>query len=101
MTAPDGERVVLGLRANWRQIALLVAVNAFVGGMIGLERSILPLLADAEFGISSKTAAISFIATLGWRRPSRTSSPAASPSASLVATSSWQAGCSRCRFHSC
>jgi len=57
--------VKLGLAANWRQFALLVAVNAFVGGMVGLERSILPLVADAEFGISSKTAAISFIATFG------------------------------------
>ena len=56
---------VLGLRANWRQFALLVAVNAFVGGMVGLERSILPLLADAEFGIASKAAAVSFISTFG------------------------------------
>jgi MFS family permease len=55
----------LGLRANWQQFALLVAVNAFVGGMVGLERTILPLLADAEFGISSKTAAVSFISTFG------------------------------------
>jgi hypothetical protein len=37
--------VRLGLGENWRQFALLVAVNAFVGGMIGLERSVLPLLA--------------------------------------------------------
>ncbi len=51
--------------ANWRQFALLVAVNAFVGGMIGLERTILPLLAEADFGIASKTAAVSFIATFG------------------------------------
>ena len=57
--------IQLGLWPNWRQFALLVAVNAFVGGMIGLERSILPLLAEAEFGIASKTAAVSFIATFG------------------------------------
>jgi MFS family permease len=57
--------VRLGLRANWRQFTLLVAVNAFVGGMIGLERSILPLLAREEFGIASKTLAVSFIATFG------------------------------------
>jgi len=37
--------VVLGLRANWRQFALLVVVNAFVGAMVGLERSILPVIA--------------------------------------------------------
>ena len=57
--------VRLGLRANWRQFALLVAINAFVGGMVGLERSVLPLLAKDEFGIASKTLAVSFIATFG------------------------------------
>ena len=68
MGGPAGERIALGLRANWRQFALLVAVNAFVGGMIGLERSILPVLAEAEFGIASKTAAVSFIATFGFAK---------------------------------
>ena len=62
------QRIALGLRANWRQFALLVAVNAFVGGMIGLERSILPVLARAEFGVASKTAAVSFIATFGFAK---------------------------------
>jgi MFS family permease len=55
----------LGLGANWRQFLLLVAVNAFVGGMVGMERSVVPLLAGEEFGIASKTAAISFVATFG------------------------------------
>lgn len=55
----------LGLGANRRQFALLVAVNAFVGGMVGLERSILPLLAEAEFGVTSAAAAVSFISTFG------------------------------------
>lgn len=55
----------LGLGANWQQFALLVATNAFVGGMVGLERSILPVLAEDEFGIASKTVAVSFIATFG------------------------------------
>jgi MFS family permease len=55
----------LGLGPNWRQFALLVAVNAFVGGMVGLERSVLPLLARDEFGVSSATAAVSFVATFG------------------------------------
>ncbi len=55
----------LGLGANWRQFALLIAVNAFVGGMVGLERSVLPLLAKEEFGIASRTLAVSFIATFG------------------------------------
>lgn len=57
--------VSLGLGENWRQFALLVAVNVFVGGMIGLERSILPVIAESEFGITSKTVAVSFIATFG------------------------------------
>src|SRR5438105_1085960 len=55
----------LGLGPNWRQFTLLVALNAFVGGMVGMERSVLPLLAGQEFGVASKTAAISFIATFG------------------------------------
>ena len=62
--APQRE-VTLGLADNWRQFALLVTVNLFVGGMIGMERSILPGLAEAEFGITSKTAIVSFIATFG------------------------------------
>lgn len=53
------------MKDNWEQFSFLVAVNVFVGGMIGLERSILPLLAEEEFGITSKTAAVSFIATFG------------------------------------
>jgi MFS family permease len=57
--------IELGLRANWRQFWLLVVVNAFVGAMVGLERTVLPLLAEAEFGLASKTAALSFIATFG------------------------------------
>lgn len=57
--------VALGLRANWRQFWLLVLVNAFVGAMVGLERTVLPLLAQVEFGLASKSAALSFIATFG------------------------------------
>jgi MFS family permease len=57
--------VVLGLAPNWRQFALLVAVNAFVGGMVGLERTVLPLLAKSEFGVTSTTAAVSFISSFG------------------------------------
>lgn len=63
-TAPP-RPISLGLKQNWQQFALLVAVTAFVGGMVGLERSILPLLAEEEFGIASKMAAVSFIATFG------------------------------------
>jgi MFS family permease len=60
-----GPAVRLGLHANARQFWLLVLVNAFVGGMVGLERSILPGLAEADFGITSATVAVSFIATFG------------------------------------
>ncbi|MGZ8457474.1 MAG: MFS transporter, partial [Gemmatirosa sp.] len=56
---------ILGLRANRRQFALLVLVNAFVGAMVGLERSVLPLLAEREFGLATKAAALSFVATFG------------------------------------
>ena len=55
----------LGLRANWGQFWLLVAVSAFVGAMVGLERTVLPLLAEQEFGLASKTAILSFIMTFG------------------------------------
>lgn len=55
----------LGLKENWRQFTLLVIVNAFVGGMVGLERSILPGIAEAEFHIAAKTAVLSFIIVFG------------------------------------
>ncbi len=55
----------LGLKENWKQFSLLVIINAFVGGMIGLERTILPQLAEQEFGISSKTAILTFIMAFG------------------------------------
>ncbi len=55
----------LGLKENWQQFTLLVIVNAFVGGMVGLERSIIPQLAETEFGLSSKSAILSFIVAFG------------------------------------
>jgi MFS family permease len=55
----------LGLRENWRQFTLLVIINAFVGGMIGLERTILPEIAEADFGIAARTAILSFIVVFG------------------------------------
>ena len=57
--------ITLGLRANWRQFWLLVLVNAFVGAMVGLERTVLPLIAEQEFGVASRSALLSFIATFG------------------------------------
>jgi MFS family permease len=56
---------LLGLRANWRQFWLLVLINAFVGAMVGLERTVLPLIAEREFGLASKSAVLSFIVTFG------------------------------------
>ena len=55
----------LGLRANLAQFLLLVAVNAFVGGMVGLERSVLPVLAERDFGLASRTAILSFLISFG------------------------------------
>lgn len=55
----------LGLRANLGQFWLLVLVTAFVGAMVGLERTVLPLLAEQEFGLASRSAVLSFIATFG------------------------------------
>jgi MFS family permease len=61
-----GDRPVrLGLRENLGQFMLLVIVNAFVGAMVGMERSILPSIADQEFHLSGRTAMLSFIAVFG------------------------------------
>jgi MFS family permease len=57
--------VRLGLRENLPQFTLLVFLNAFVGAMVGLERTVLPLLGEQEFGLSSKTAITSFIVSFG------------------------------------
>lgn len=64
---PDTSHVqpTLGLKENWRQFTLLILINAFVGGMVGLERSILPQLAEKEFGMVVKTAILSFIVVFG------------------------------------
>src|SRR6187431_2703493 len=59
------ESIRLGLKENWKQFTLLVIVNAFVGGMVGLERTIIPQLAEGEFGLVAKTAILSFIAVFG------------------------------------
>jgi MFS family permease len=57
--------VELGLRANVAQFSLLVLVNAFVGAMVGLERSILPTIAEAEFHLAARAAVLSFIVVFG------------------------------------
>jgi len=55
----------VGLGANWRQFTLLVIVNAFVGAMVGIERTVLPLLAKADFGIASAAAILAFLVAFG------------------------------------
>jgi MFS family permease len=55
----------LGLGANLPQFSLLVAVNALVGGMLGQERTVLPLLADRVFGLTGYTVALTFIVAFG------------------------------------
>jgi MFS family permease len=57
--------VRLGLRANAPQFALLVALNALVGGMVGLERSVLPLVGKRDFGIHSSAAILAFVVAFG------------------------------------
>jgi MFS family permease len=61
--------VRLGLRANLAQFSLLVGVNALVGGMIGQERTVLPLIAQRVFGLTALTAALTFIVAFGLTKP--------------------------------
>jgi MFS family permease len=58
-------QIRLGLRENAAQFALLVVVNAFVGAMVGLERSLLPVIAEHDFQLAARTAALSFIVVFG------------------------------------
>ena len=58
-------RVQLGLRANARQFGLLVALNGFVGAMVGLERSVLPLVGERDFHLDSNAAILSFVVAFG------------------------------------
>jgi MFS family permease len=63
MKAPRAIR--LGIRANWQQFALLVAINAFVGGVVGVERSTLAPLAENDFHLASSAAILSFLISFG------------------------------------
>lgn len=65
MTAGTSPRVRLGLRANAAQFALLVAVNALVGGMVGQQQTVLPLLAESEFGLTGYTFIFTYVAAFG------------------------------------
>jgi len=57
--------ISLGLRANWQQFSLLVLINAFVGGMVGIERTVVPLIGSEEFHLASTTLIGSFIVSFG------------------------------------
>ncbi len=59
--ASGSHGIQLGLQENWRQFSLLVVINAFVGGMVGLERTVVPLIGAEEFKIASTTIVVSFI----------------------------------------
>ncbi len=67
--APDAGSLAgtvrLGLRANWQQFWVLVLINAFVGAMVGLERTVVPLLAAREFGLVSSSVTLSFLVSFG------------------------------------
>lgn len=65
MKKSKSKEVRLGLRENWAQFSLLVLVNAFVGAMVGMERSILPAIAEEEFELVARTAILSFIVVFG------------------------------------
>ena len=60
--------VRLGLRENLSQFALLIVVNGCVGAMVGMERSILPVIAEQEFDLAARTAILSFIVVFGFSK---------------------------------
>ena len=62
---PRVKGVAFGLKSNWPQFALLMVINAFVGGMVGIERTVVPLIGAHEFRIASTTLIVSFIASFG------------------------------------
>ena len=57
--------IALGLRENWPLFTLLILINAFVGGMVGIERTLVPLIGSEEFGLTSTTLVTSFIISFG------------------------------------
>ena len=89
----DGASAVrFGLRANAGQFGLLMLINAFVGGMVGLERTVVPLVGTKEFGLLLNTVAVSFIISFGIVKACATSFREHSPTDMVASTSSWPAG---------
>lgn len=68
MKSTNTKPIQLGLQANRTQFILLVIINAFVGAMVGLERSILPALAEEEFSLMARSAILSFIVVFGFSK---------------------------------
>ena len=100
-TPPVAPPVRLGLRENVWQFSLLVVVNAFVGAMVGLERSILPAIAEQEFHLAARTAVLSFIVVFGVTK-ALTNYVAGRCRIARVARPCWSpAGSSPCRCRSC
>src|SRR5437870_13309699 len=64
-SAANANRISLGLHENLGQFSLLVLINFFVGMMVGLERTVVPLIGERDFGLASKTAITSFIVAFG------------------------------------
>lgn len=65
MQPPASEAVRHGLRANWQQFSLLLLINAFVGGMVGIERTVVPLIGSEQFHLASAALVTSFIVSFG------------------------------------
>ena len=99
-TGSAATSVRLGLRENWRQFSLLVLVNAFVGGMVGLERTVVPLIGSEEFKIASTTIVVSFIVSFGVVKAIANLVSGHLPTPMAASTCLCWAGSSGCRFRS-
>ncbi|HEX2807282.1 MAG TPA: hypothetical protein VHN80_14050 [Kineosporiaceae bacterium] len=91
----------LGLRENAAQFTLLVAVNALVGGMLGQERTVLPLLADRVFHVPAYTAGLVYFAAFGRPRRRPTTSLEPCPTGTTANRSWSRGGWSGCRCRCC
>ena len=85
------------MRENWQQFSLLVVINAFVGGMVRLERIILPRIAEQEFYLVARSVILLFIAVFGLTKAVANYYAGAWAIASAAATCCSLAGCLGCR----
>jgi len=93
----------LGLRANLAQFTLLVAVNALVGGTLGQERTVLPLLARDVFHLNASIAALTYILAFGATKAITNffAGTLSDPVRAQAGAGGWLAGWSRCRYQRC